>query len=42
MILRPGLIPPSDIAGAYLFLASPAASEITGQALSVDRGAALY
>jgi NAD(P)-dependent dehydrogenase (short-subunit alcohol dehydrogenase family) len=42
MVLRPGLIPPQDIAGIYLFLASPAASEITGQALSVDRGAAIF
>jgi NAD(P)-dependent dehydrogenase (short-subunit alcohol dehydrogenase family) len=42
MVLRRGLIPPEDIAGVYLFLASPAASEITGQALSVDRGAALF
>jgi 3-hydroxybutyrate dehydrogenase len=42
MVLRRGLIPPEDIAGIYLFLASPAASEITGQALSVDRGAALF
>jgi 3-hydroxybutyrate dehydrogenase len=42
MVLRPGLIPPENIAGIYLFLASPAASEITGQALSVDRGAALF
>jgi 3-hydroxybutyrate dehydrogenase len=42
MVLRRGLIPPEHIAGIYLFLASPAASEITGQALSVDRGAALF
>ncbi len=42
MCLRRGLIPPEDIAGTYLFLASPAASEITGQALSVDRGAAVF
>jgi NAD(P)-dependent dehydrogenase (short-subunit alcohol dehydrogenase family) len=42
MVLRPGLIPPEDIAGIYLFLASPAAAQITGQALSVDRGAALF
>ena len=42
LILRRGLIPPEEIAGTYLFLASPAASEITGQALSVDRGAALF
>jgi NAD(P)-dependent dehydrogenase (short-subunit alcohol dehydrogenase family) len=36
------LIPPEDIAGVYLFLASPAGSEITGQALSVDRGASIF
>ena len=42
MWLRPGLIPPEDIAGVYLFLASPAGSEITGQALSVDRGASIF
>ena len=42
MWLRPGLIPPEDIAGTYVFLASPAASEITGQAFSVDRGAAIF
>jgi 3-hydroxybutyrate dehydrogenase len=42
MVMRRGMIPPEDIAGIYLFLASPAASEITGQALSVDRGASLF
>jgi 3-hydroxybutyrate dehydrogenase len=42
MWLRPGLLSPEHIAGTYLFLASPAASEITGQALSVDRGAAIF
>jgi NAD(P)-dependent dehydrogenase (short-subunit alcohol dehydrogenase family) len=42
MVLHRGLIPPEDIAGIYLFLASPAGSEITGQAISVDRGAALF
>jgi NAD(P)-dependent dehydrogenase (short-subunit alcohol dehydrogenase family) len=42
MLLRPGLIPPEDIVGMYVFLASPASSEITGQALSVDRGAAAF
>jgi 3-hydroxybutyrate dehydrogenase len=42
MVLRQGLIPPEDISGIYIFLASPAASEITGQALSVDRGAAIF
>ena len=29
---------PRDIAGAVLFLSSPAASYITGQALAVDGG----
>ena len=38
MWLRPDLIPPSHIANAFLFLASDAGSEITGQALNVDRG----
>ena len=42
MVLHRGLIPPEDIAGIYVFLASPAGSEITGQAISVDRGAALF
>jgi NAD(P)-dependent dehydrogenase (short-subunit alcohol dehydrogenase family) len=42
MWLHPGLLPPEDIAGMYVFLASPAASEITGQAFSVDRGAAIF
>ncbi|MEJ2345839.1 MAG: SDR family NAD(P)-dependent oxidoreductase [Gammaproteobacteria bacterium] len=34
----PGLMQPEDVAGAYLFLASDAAANITGQALNVDRG----
>jgi NAD(P)-dependent dehydrogenase (short-subunit alcohol dehydrogenase family) len=34
----PGLMQPDDVAGAYLFLASDAAANITGQALNVDRG----
>jgi 3-hydroxybutyrate dehydrogenase len=38
MKIHPGLMDPSHVAGAYIFLASPAASEITGQALNVDRG----
>ncbi|AQH01457.1 hypothetical protein A9R05_21775 [Burkholderia sp. KK1] len=38
MWLRPALIPPSKLVGAYLFLASDHASEITGQSISVDRG----
>jgi NAD(P)-dependent dehydrogenase (short-subunit alcohol dehydrogenase family) len=29
---------PSDIAGAYLFLASDHSANITGQTLGVDRG----
>lgn len=34
----PGLMVPDDVADAYLFLASDYARNITGQALSVDRG----
>lgn len=34
----PGLMAPDDVADAYLFLASDYARNITGQALSVDRG----
>ncbi|MBD1545608.1 SDR family NAD(P)-dependent oxidoreductase [Roseibium aggregatum] len=33
-----GLMEPSDIAGLYLFLASDAAANITGQAINADRG----
>ena len=33
-----GLMEPSDIADIYLFLASRAASNITGQAYTIDRG----
>ena len=33
-----GLMAPADIAGPYLFLASPLAANITGQALNIDRG----
>ncbi len=34
----PGLMEPQDIADTYLFLASDAARNITGQSLGVDRG----
>lgn len=34
----PGLMNPADVAGAYLFLSSDAAANITGQAIMVDRG----
>lgn len=34
----PGLMEPDDVAGAYLFLASDLARNITGQSLGVDRG----
>lgn len=34
----PGLMEPDDVAGAYLFLASALAANITGQTLGVDRG----
>ncbi|TNF12478.1 MAG: SDR family oxidoreductase [Rhodobacteraceae bacterium] len=33
-----GLMEPRDVAGLYLFLASDAAANITGQAISIDRG----
>lgn len=33
-----GLMEPDDIAGAYLFLASDQAANITGQTLGIDRG----
>ena len=32
------LMEPADVAAAYLFLASDAAMNITGQAINVDRG----
>ncbi len=35
----PGLIEASDVAGAYLFLASDWSASITGQSIQVDRGA---
>jgi NAD(P)-dependent dehydrogenase (short-subunit alcohol dehydrogenase family) len=38
MKIHPSLIDPAHLGGAYLFLASDAASEITGQVLAVDRG----
>lgn len=34
----PGLMEPADVGGAYLFLASGLAGNITGQTLGVDRG----
>ncbi|MEM9250232.1 MAG: SDR family oxidoreductase, partial [Pseudomonadota bacterium] len=34
----PGLMEPEDMAETYLFLASPAARNITGQSFTVDRG----
>lgn len=33
-----GLMEPADVAGTYLYLASPAAASVTGQAIPVDRG----
>ena len=36
-----GLMQPEDIVGLYLFLASAAAANITGQAISIDRGETL-
>jgi len=34
----PGLMEPDDVAGAYLFLSSDMAANITGQTLGIDRG----
>ena len=34
----PGLMEPADIAGLYLFLASDAAGNMTGQTVNIDRG----
>lgn len=34
----PGLMQPSDMAGVYMFLASPYAANITGQTIGADRG----
>ena len=34
----PGLMEPADMAAMYLFLGSDAAANITGQAITVDRG----
>lgn len=36
--LAGGLMEPDDVAGAFLFLASPASANITGQTLGIDRG----
>lgn len=36
--LAGGLMEPEDITGAYLFLASPASANVTGQTLGIDRG----
>mgnify|MGYP003361879641 CR=1 FL=1 len=33
-----GVMDPADVAGLYLFLASDAAANITGQAINIDRG----
>ena len=34
----PGLMQPEDMAGVYMFLASPYAANVTGQTLGADRG----
>jgi NAD(P)-dependent dehydrogenase (short-subunit alcohol dehydrogenase family) len=36
----PGLMEPADMAGIYMFLASPYAANITGQTIGADRGEA--
>ena len=37
-----GLMRPVDVAGVYLFLASSAAADITGQVINVDRGEVMW
>ena len=37
-----GLLEPEDVVGPYIFLASEAAADITGQALNVDRGEVMF
>lgn len=37
-----GLLEPQDVVAPYLFLASDAAADITGQALNIDRGEVMY
>ena len=37
-----GLLEPEDIVGPYIFLASEAAADITGQALNIDRGEVMF
>jgi 3-hydroxybutyrate dehydrogenase len=37
----PGVMVPEDITGLYLFLASSAAANVTGQAINIDRGEVL-
>jgi 3-hydroxybutyrate dehydrogenase len=39
--LLPGLMEPADVAGLYLFLASDAAKNMTGQTVNIDRGEVL-
>ena len=34
----PGLMEPRDMAGVYMFLASPYAANVTGQTFGADRG----
>jgi NAD(P)-dependent dehydrogenase (short-subunit alcohol dehydrogenase family) len=36
----PGLMEPRDMAGVYMFLASPYSANITGQTIGADRGEA--
>jgi len=38
----PGLMEPADMAGVYMFLASPLAANITGQTIGADRGEVPY
>ncbi len=42
MVVNRGWIEPDEIAGVYVFLATQAAKDITGQAISYDRGQVMF
>ncbi len=42
MVVHRGWIEPDDMAGVFMFFASPAAKDITGQAIGYDRGQVMF
>ena len=42
MVIDPGALDCSDLTGLYMFLSSPWASQITGQAINVDKGECMH